>query len=86
MPIYNEQFAHMAKLDRWPKKWRALAYEYGLQIVAALYEQGGGYDAVKTDLETWRDRRQDELKCASELQSVDGRHDADLAKRYRRPR
>jgi hypothetical protein len=58
---YNAQFAHMAALDKWPKRWRALAYEYGFKIVKEMHDDGGGYHAVKTDLETWRERRQDEL-------------------------
>lgn len=55
---YNERFAHMAALDSWPKKWRELAYEYGFKIVEAMYGEGGGYDAVKADLETWAERKQ----------------------------
>lgn len=57
--VYNERFIHMAALDSWPKRWRELAYEYGFKIVAAMYEEGGGYDAVKADLETWRERKQE---------------------------
>jgi hypothetical protein len=60
---YSADFAHMAALDSWPRKWRELAYDYGLGIVDALKSQGGGYEAVKTDLETWRERRQAELAC-----------------------
>lgn len=60
MAIYNERFLHMAALDAMPAKWRALAYEYGLVIVSKMYEEGGGYDAVKADLETWRWRLQEQ--------------------------
>lgn len=54
-------FPHMAVLDSWPQVWRELAYEYGFKIVAAMYDEGGGYEAAKSSLETWRDRRQDDL-------------------------
>lgn len=64
--IYNQAFAHMAALDSWPKLWRELAYEYGFQIVQAMYDDGGGYDAVKIDLETWRERKQaDHLRAVA---------------------
>lgn len=58
--VYNERFIHMAALDAMPARWRALAYEYGLVIVSKMYEEGGGYDAVKADLETWRWRLQEQ--------------------------
>lgn len=56
--LYAERFAHMALLDAMPPDWRALAYEYGLKIVHAMYCEGGGIDAVRSDLEEWRERRQ----------------------------
>jgi hypothetical protein len=54
---YNGLFPHMAVLDSWPQQWRELAYEYGYVIVAAMYGEGS-YEAVKADLEIWRERLQ----------------------------
>lgn len=53
-------YEHMASIDGLPREWRELVYEYGFTIVAAMYDAGGGIDAVRNDLETWRHRRQEQ--------------------------
>lgn len=37
---YNEDKAHMAVLDSWPKKWRLLVHEFGYRPVEAHYCEG----------------------------------------------
>lgn len=54
--------AVMAAVDRLPKPWRTLVYEYGAKIVLETWADGTrNAKAAKGMLETWRERRQTEL-------------------------
>lgn len=47
-------------MDRQKPEVRALIREYGFTIVTELYD-GGSIDALKYDLEVWRERRQEAI-------------------------
>lgn len=64
----------MEKIDALDPEARALVYEYGFNIVAALIDEGGGLEAIAADLETWRQRKQ-----AAHLRAV-GRGDYQIPK------
>lgn len=54
--------AVMAAVDGLPKPWRRLVHEYGARIVTDTWAAGvRNSREARKDLETWRERRQDEL-------------------------
>jgi hypothetical protein len=50
----------MAVIDAMPPIWRRLVHEYGFTIVNDLYAEST-YQGARDDLETWRERRQEEI-------------------------
>ena len=58
----------MAVIDAMPPIWRRLVHEYGFTVVNALYAEST-YEGAVMDLETWRDRRQEEIAAPPRLQA-----------------
>lgn len=53
----------MREIDRMPRRCRALVHEYGLVIVSNLLAEAVGHvnpDDLAWELETWRERRQEQ--------------------------
>jgi hypothetical protein len=50
----------MAIIDAMPPIWRRLVHEYGFTIVNDFYSEST-YQGALQDLETWRERRQEEI-------------------------
>ena len=57
----KDAVANMEAVDKLPAKWRALVLEFGLAPVVALWNDGARNAAnAQRDLETWRERRQEQ--------------------------
>lgn len=78
-------YPHMDHIDRLSKGMRALVYEFGYQIVAAMIDDGArNAKTLRRDLETWRSRRQAQLLAQDH--KVDPARMLAIANRFRSPR
>jgi hypothetical protein len=75
----------MDEIDGIAPDLRALVYEFGYQIVAAMITFGySSAAAIRSDLETWRKRRQ--LDLLAQNFDIDRARMLALASRFRSPR
>lgn len=75
----------MGAIDAFPPELRALVYEYGFNIVVAMTEEGAPDLAMlRWQLETWRNRRQEQILSTDH--HIDRARMLAIASRYRAPR